>query len=236
MSIRRLFLQYQEAGGGYPLANIVSEYKFENNVLDTVGVNNGTPTAITYEAGLVGQTGVFNGTSSFVKCGVMSDLDTYQKPFSTTQLVNFSSLSGQQFLPSIEGDTLEIRQFSLRKDASNIVKFVLIDGGIIRVDTPIIAFNTSQWYHLTATYDGLGLPTGMRLYLDGVDVSSVYSGTTNTGVRVGTNPFLIGRDERGRDDYFNGKIDCVRTWNKELTEAEVSAIATAELAGIDINP
>ena len=49
-----------------PLQNIISEYKFEDNALDTVGTNNGTATSLTYATGLVGKTGVFNGTSSKV--------------------------------------------------------------------------------------------------------------------------------------------------------------------------
>jgi len=43
----------------------VLEYKFEDNVLDTSGNgNDGTPTDITYAAGVFGQAAVFNGTSS----------------------------------------------------------------------------------------------------------------------------------------------------------------------------
>jgi hypothetical protein len=217
-----------------PLANIISEYKFENNTLDTVGTNDGTPTDITYTAGLVGQTGVFNGSTSYVDCGGSSTFDT-ENPFSISLLVNFSDLSDKQFLVAKEGTLLK-RQFQFRKDADNVVKFVLIQGGVIRVDTSIISFNTSQWYHLTATYDNSGVPTGMKIYLDGVDNSSAYTGTTNTGVSNGDNPFVIGMNFRSTDSFAKGSIDCVRFWNKELTPTEVSDIATAELVGTDINP
>lgn len=50
-----------------PSANIFSYYKMQNNVLDSSGTNNGTATAITYEAGTVGQRAVFNGATSKVQ-------------------------------------------------------------------------------------------------------------------------------------------------------------------------
>ena len=71
-----------------PLANIISEYKFEDNVLDTVGANDGTATSLTYATGLVGKTGVFNGTTSYVLVSNATNLQNY--PISISVLVKTS--------------------------------------------------------------------------------------------------------------------------------------------------
>ena len=78
---------FNEEASGYPLENIISEYKFQNNTLDTVGSNDGTPTALTYTAGLVGQTGVFNGSTGKVVLPDASNLSFPLIPFSFSYLV-----------------------------------------------------------------------------------------------------------------------------------------------------
>ena len=44
-----------------PYTDIISEYKIDRNGLDTAGVNNGVTSNITYDKGLVGYSGKFNG-------------------------------------------------------------------------------------------------------------------------------------------------------------------------------
>lgn len=46
----------------------------DGNALDSKGTNNGTATAITYEAGMVGQRAIFNGTTSKIDCGNAANL------------------------------------------------------------------------------------------------------------------------------------------------------------------
>ena len=225
-----------------PLENIISEYKFEDNVLDTVGTNDGTPTGLTYANGLVGKTGVFNGTTSDVQIPDTNELSfgngTSDIAFSISLLIRFDSLGAPQIIEKrnniIPSGTKEY-QIAY---ASNDLDFRLFDnssgGSLLRRYN--ITLSTSVWYSVIATYDGSGQANGVNLYLDGINVGSSSLNGSYTAMENGTSPVYIGKYFDGVANSVDGDIDCVRFWNKELTPAEINVIATDELAGIDINP
>ena len=75
------------------------------------------------------------------------------------------------------------------------------------------ALTVNVWTHLAATYDAATL----RLYVNGVQVSS----RAQTGaIAVSTNPLQIGGDTI-YGQYFQGKIDEVRIYNRALTGTEI---------------
>jgi len=219
-----------------PLQNIISEYKFEDNALDTVGTNNGTATDLTYASGLVGKTGVFNGTTSDVQIADTNELSfgngTSDIPFSISLLIRFDSLGAPQIIEKRNG----IREYQIAYDSGNF-DFRLFDdssgGSLFRryVITPSIGV----WYSVIATYDASSSLSGVKLYFDGIEVGTT-TGGNYTAMENGTSPVYIGKYFDGVANSVDGNIDCVRFWNKELTQTEITEIATAELNGIDINP
>jgi hypothetical protein len=78
----------------------------------------------------------------------------------------------------------------------------------------------NAWTHLAVTYDG----TVIRLYVNGTQAGSQsVSGsiTTSTGyLRIGGNSVWGG-------EYFNGRIDDVRIYNRSLTAAEIQSDLSA---------
>src|SRR5262249_48823461 len=71
------------------------------------------------------------------------------------------------------------------------------------------------WRHLALTYDGATL----RLYVNGVQVSSL----ARTGsLPTSTNPLQIGGDSI-YGQYFKGKIDEIRVYNRALSASEIQA-------------
>lgn len=238
MSKKALF-SVKRAGGNYPLGNIISEWKYEDNVLDTVGSNDGTATNLTYADGLVGRVGDFNSSSTKVDVADADNLSftngVNDLPFSFTVLVNFGTTAtsgslltkydgiNNEYAFMVFGTTLNFALFN----TGGFSNYINITHSFTRT--------TSTWYHITLTYDGSKSETGLTLYLDGVDVSGTqtevgaYTGMTNTS-RIVTMGY------RWNGTYHNGQLDCIRIWDKELTPDEVSDIATAELNGTDINP
>ena len=77
------------------------------------------------------------------------------------------------------------------------------------------ALIANTWAHLAATYDG----ATMRLYVNGVQVAS----RTQTGaIATSTNPLQVGGDSI-YGQYFAGRIDEVRIYNRTLSVAEIQS-------------
>ncbi|HAV63464.1 MAG TPA: hypothetical protein DCY13_13990, partial [Verrucomicrobiales bacterium] len=88
-------------------------------------------------------------------------------------------------------------------------------AGFSRAAAPAV-FPTGRWVHVAGTYDGADI----RLYIDGELVATVAaSGLISTNNRS----FFIGRVDGGSNgsDFFPGRIDEVRLWNRALSATEV---------------
>ena len=223
-----------------PLANIISEYKFENNVLDTVGTNNGTAYSLTYADGLVNRTGVFNGSTSYVSVADSNSLSfgngTTDVPFSISLLFKTNDITKIQYLVSKRLNTV-IGEYLIPINATTINLSLITNsygGGYIRAIFNH-SFSNNTWYHIIATYDGDKLNTGINLYVNGVNSVTTRDGTGYTGMVNTTSNVEVGSFAVGKTN-FDGNLDCVRIWDKELSQGEITEIATQELAGIDINP
>ena len=70
----------------------------------------------------------------------------------------------------------------------------------------------ATWYHIVATYDG----TTARIYVNGAFEASA---TASTMLNNNTNHIEIGTSETNR---FNGTIDEVMMWNKNMTDNEIA--------------
>jgi hypothetical protein len=76
-------------------------------------------------------------------------------------------------------------------------------------------YPTNTWSHLAISYDGAML----RLYLNGLLVSNA---PETSLITTSTSPLFIGGDQT-MGQYFNGRIDEVRIYNRGLTAAEIQA-------------
>src|SRR4029077_12207922 len=86
-------------------------------------------------------------------------------------------------------------------------------GGVYAEAIGPNALTANIWAHLAETYDG----ATMRLYVNGVQVASL----AKTGaIATSTNPLQIGGDSL-YGQYFAGRIDEVRIYNRALSAAEI---------------
>ncbi|PYM89328.1 MAG: hypothetical protein DME04_26625 [Candidatus Rokuibacteriota bacterium] len=85
------------------------------------------------------------------------------------------------------------------------------------------ALPLSAWSHLASTYDG----TTLRLYVNGVQVGSQAVGgpiATSTGaLRIGGNGVW--------NEYFQGRIDELRVYNRALSAAEITTDMNSAVGG-----
>jgi len=201
---------------------IVSGYKLENNVLDSVGINDGTPTDITYAAGKVGQSAVFNGTTSIMKANSL-DFDFYgTAPLSISCVINLLSLPAYGKTFDIAGvrelNTAGTTDKVVRVYSDGSVGFYVYDGAqrVAKSAVGKIAINTD--YVLVGTYDGAKLGIYIGETLEG---TSAASGTFNF-----SSPTFCLSNISGNIVGTNGKISEAHIWGVKLTPEYVSDIFT----------
>ena len=85
------------------------------------------------------------------------------------------------------------------------------------------AVATNAWAHLAATYDG----TTLRLWVNGVNVSSR---AVTGAIASSTMPLRIGGNSVW-GEFFAGRIDEVRVYNRALTAPEIAADRDTPVGG-----
>src|SRR6267143_636106 len=98
---------------------------------------------------------------------------------------------------------------------------IFTDGKHIVIGPSRLATNT--WTHLAVTYDGAML----KLYINGLLVASTPATSQFT---TSTNPLFIGGDQT-QGQFFNGKIDEVRVYNRGLDASEIQADMNTPVGG-----
>ena len=94
-------------------------------------------------------------------------------------------------------------------------------ANIIPISYPVSNFNANDWYHITVTFSGLN--SAVNLYVNSVLVDT---GTFPTTTTVYTQYYnAIGGDPAsGAAFTMVGSVSKVKTYNKTLTQAEVTAL------------
>lgn len=76
------------------------------------------------------------------------------------------------------------------------------------------------WYHLVFTYAGASNRT--TWYLNGTQLAQSTTDYTEGSFYSGSSAFMIGGDPGWNNGYWDGLIDSVGVWSKELTSSEVT--------------
>lgn len=180
----------------------------------------------------------FDGTNDSISLGNVLDSDEFD-PLSYSFWINANSVS-----TSYNAIINKLDKFGTPRghgigyrgtSASNSggLTFILRhnSGNNIVVSTPSGSVS-SGWYHVAMTYDGSSNASGVKIYIDAV--SSAAAGPTDTlnGTTVTTDPYSIG--SRDGTDFFDGLLDDIRQYDRVLTQAEITHLATSR--GIQGSP
>lgn len=79
-----------------------------------------------------------------------------------------------------------------------------------------------SWHHVAATYDG----AYMRIFIDGVMANEM---AITGSITVNTNPLTIGHHNGYTNEFYKGKLDEVRIWNRVLSPCEIAANRNCEI-------
>lgn len=101
---------------------------------------------------------------------------------------------------------------------STQVEFNLGESGVNNYFPITSSFQTGQWQHVVVTKNFQG---EVKVYLNGEDVT-LGSPTISNVTDITWN--LIGSEKLGDGKYFNGRLDDIRVYDKELTAEDVTRL------------
>lgn len=82
------------------------------------------------------------------------------------------------------------------------------------------------WFHFAVTWDGGGLASNIKVYVNGSEVSAYHHTTDSVGSHTtdAAQKLYFGRPDVGTIGYANANFDELGIWNVSLTAGEVSTL------------
>ena len=197
--------------------NLVAQYLFNGNVLDSSGTGAhgtiiGGAALTTDRFGVANKAYSFNGTSQYIEFPNTVANVTTSKPYSISVWIN--QISGTNILGKYHNLDAGLTQFLLNTNS-------VIGNG---TNTLPFANPSSGWNHyVVILQSGTG---NTKMYRNGVLLTS---GTVTYNNAITVTKFVVGRiSDGGYYDYFNGKIDDIRVYDKVLTASDVASLYNYE--------
>lgn len=213
-----------------PLSAYVNYWKYDGDVLDHIGNNDGTPTDITFVQGIVNNCASLNGSSSVIKFnGYNTGFDGVS--FSVAQWFKTSQTSPFRLLQNRgQGSIGSTKGWQISYTSGGAWSNIFLEnwsGDYLSMDNIPYNENDNQWHHLVVTWNTL---TGTcEVYIDGI-----YKGSKTNILMVNSN--LNGLDVLDGGSNTNGQLlegllDESAIFNKVLTQEEVTFAYEKGLAG-----
>ena len=201
------------------LASQIAYYPFDTNSNDLINAQNGTDTAVSYaNAGIVGNSATFNGTSSMINIADNDNFSFGTGSFSINIWVYPVGNSG--YLISKRNASFIEYQSNYNITSSTII-FNMYSGGTTAVyigRTFVGALTANAWNMITFTFSGGTAVSNLKASSN--QTIGVYTGMTNTTAGV-----ILGRLGSVASGYLNGRLDQTRIWKgRELTQSEITNI------------
>jgi hypothetical protein len=118
--------------------------------------------------------------------------------------------------------------YASNSSAPNEVQIQIVDNpssqiAVVSNTAGSIALGTT--YFVTGTYDGSGVASGVKLYINGVQVPVTVSQDNLAGGSNSTQPVGIGSIAAGGGESLVGFLSDVRVFNKALTALQVASLS-----------
>jgi hypothetical protein len=185
------------------------------------GRNGTTVNGPTWGPGKLNNCLTFNGTNQYVLCGSNGGFERTQA-FSLEAWVKLTTSTASMIIAKgVDGPTY--RGYAAYVSAGKIVFYLINDnsaGNQLQVETTTTV-NNNNWHHVVVTYNGNSLPSGIKIYIDGISVVlTTVSNTLSDTIINGAN-LSIGARNSGTAVFYNGSIDEILVYDKELSSSEI---------------
>lgn len=168
-----------------------------------------------------------DGSNDYIDLGGASDFSFTNgsgtdTAFSISAWVKLDSVNRMRIMS--KDTSTSSREYLFGTNNGNKFNMLLGTGSVnldIQNDTSL---NTTDWFHVVATYDGSETASGLKVYVN-ADASSLTDSSLGsyTGMSSTAGNLEIGRFANGHS-FFNGLIDEVSVFNSELSASDVTAI------------
>ena len=197
-----------------------------NNGALSLGATGNTSLANAWQSGSSCKAGgcvSFDGTDDAMPVADSGSLDL-AGAVTVSAWINSANLTGAHTILAKRHASLTEANYGFRTTGTDL-DFYWTSGGVWQVRSSSgagLALNT--WYHVAATYDG---SSTVAMYVNGSLITSFCTSGTCTGA-LGTNAdtLVIGRAGDYLGEYFNGKLDDIRMYNRVLSSTEIASLAS----------
>lgn len=172
--------------------------------------------SMTGHEGVVDNAFDFDGDKNEVDTNYAPNMNPSTQAYSVSTWVKSTDDAGSRAVWATSLGTNQ--RFYLRSDGATTDKWEFVSG----TSTSLLSLSTitlDTWYHIVITTDGLG---NAEMFVDGTSQGTVaLSSYTTTG------DLFLGNLE-GTNSRFNGSIDETAFWTRELTQTEITSLATGK--------
>jgi hypothetical protein len=210
-------------------AQYIGDDFYKPTTNDALLVNNGTAQGgLTYGPGKIGTAFQFNGTNAYVSLLRTTNQFDFTGSFSISVWIKpTASSANYKIFQNFYGTTVLNRYGYNLYLQNGLVRFATYANNTnIANSSQAIIGNT--WYHITITKT---VSNAFKMYINGVLQTLIITdgNISNNPTYNALNQVNIGStfNNNSRGDYFNGQIDALNTWTKELTTTEITELYNA---------
>jgi len=213
-----------QASGNPLWDGLQAYYTADNTGNDALGTYNGTLTnGATYGTGIINNGFSLDGVNDYVDIGNNLDFDG-TTPFSFNFWLN-TSTSSFRYLISKRLSSGSFIGYSIMINADDTIEFQIVNDVVsdnrIRVNS-INTYTTNSLSMITVTYDGSQDSSGINIYINNV-ASSINTRSNNLSLST-SNVASLNFGVLGSSNYYDGIIDEVAVFEKELSASEVTEL------------
>uniref|UniRef100_A0A832D0V2 T9SS type A sorting domain-containing protein n=1 Tax=Ignavibacterium album TaxID=591197 RepID=A0A832D0V2_9BACT len=198
---------------------LIADYRFTGNASDSAYQNNATVFNATLTDDRFGNSNSayeFNGINAYISAPSTFLLESPHYELTQTAWVNVYNwgISGNSFVPIIMKSDSAANAFQYRLALSPNTVITSINNWLNTVWQTGFNMNLNEWYMITSVLKEDTVSTY---------VNNEYVGYTllNGPIFYDNKPLEIGRDVPGTTEYFYGKLDDIKIFNRALSYQEV---------------
>ncbi|MFB6208338.1 MAG: LamG-like jellyroll fold domain-containing protein [Candidatus Nanohaloarchaea archaeon] len=181
---------------------------------DHIGNNHGNLNGVTQGvSGVVGPAYGFDGSSSYIQVPHSEELEMSDTNRVTVSAWVYHDTDQSGWTAIVQkSDT----SYNLQLD-NNVPVFTVYDGDWSTASASS-ALQTGRWYHLAGTFDGSTVRIYVNGQLNGTASATGIADASGWDVGIGENLDATGR-------HFDGRIDQVRIYERQLSQDEIQALS-----------